>query len=174
MRTNEQKVKVAFDRQAPVFDSLYANDEIICYKRQRVREHVLKHIKKKSSILELNAGTGDDALFFARQGHSVYATDLSPEMFCIRQEKVKQSGLEHVITNEICSYTELHNLHNKGPFDLIFSNFAGLNCTNKLPSVLKDLIPLVKPGGLITLVLLPPFCLWETLLFFKGKWKTAS
>jgi hypothetical protein len=32
---------------------------------------------------------------------------------------------------------------------------------------------LVKPGGVITLVIISKFCLWETLLIFKGKFKTA-
>jgi hypothetical protein len=32
---------------------------------------------------------------------------------------------------------------------------------------------LLTPEGIITLVLLPKFCLWETSLLFKGKFKTA-
>ena len=31
----------------------------------------------KLNILELNCGTGEDALWFAKQGHKVLATDLS-------------------------------------------------------------------------------------------------
>ncbi|MGN6639143.1 MAG: hypothetical protein ACTHJ8_09550, partial [Mucilaginibacter sp.] len=31
----------------------------------------------------------------------------------------------------------------------------------------------LNPGGLATLVVLPKFCLWETLLVFKGKFRTA-
>ncbi len=56
---------------------------------------------------------------------------------------------------------------------MIFSNFAGLNCTGKLDQVLLSFDPLLKPGGLVTLVLLPPFCVWETALVLKGKFKTA-
>src|SRR6202000_3362134 len=33
--------------------------------------------------------------------------------------------------------------------------------------------PLLVTGGLVTLVILPKFCLWEILLLFKGKFKTA-
>src|SRR5690606_5597122 len=75
---------------------------------------------------------------------------------------------------ERCSFTSLARLHNKGPYDFIFSNFAGLNCTDKLDQVLDDLPALLKPGGMITLVFLPAFCLWEFLLLFKGKFKTAT
>ena len=62
---------------------------------------------------------------------------------------------------------------NRGPYDLIFSNFAGLNCTNELDKVLQSFDSLLKPGGIVTLVILPKFCLWEFLLLFKGKFKTA-
>jgi len=56
---------------------------------------------------------------------------------------------------------------------LVFSNFAGLNCTDDLDKVLKSLPALLNPNGMVTLVILPKFCLWETLLLFKGKFKTA-
>src|SRR3569833_2300535 len=77
------------------------------------------------------------------------------------------------ISYELCSYTNLNELKNKGPYDLIFSNFAGLNCTDELDKVLSSLSLLLNPGGLVTLVILPKFCLWETLLLFKGKFRTA-
>jgi len=57
---------------------------------------------------------------------------------------------------------------------LIFSNFAGLNCTDELEKVLASFNGLLNPGGVITLVILPQFCLWETLLLFKGKFRMAS
>jgi hypothetical protein len=67
----------------------------------------------------------------------------------------------------------LENLDQPGPYDFIFSNFAGLNCTDQLPKVLDSISNLSKPCGLVTLVVLPKFCLWEFLLLFKGKFKTA-
>ena len=56
---------------------------------------------------------------------------------------------------------------------MIFSNFAGLNCTGELDKVLRSFDSLLKPGGLVTLVILPGFSLWETLMLFKGKFRTA-
>ena len=171
--TNEKATSVAFSNQAPVFDSLYADDTIIQYKRKRVRDHVLQFLKPNSSILELNAGTGDDAIFFAQHGYTVHATDVSEAMQARLKEKVKLNGLQMKISDELCSFTELEKLSNKGPYDLIFSNFAGLNCTNDIATVLRSFDTLLKPGGIATLVILPKFCLWEFLLLFKGKFKTA-
>lgn len=172
--TNEQAASRAFDRQAPLFDGLYNLDTIVRYKRQRVRDHLLRYLNPHSHILELNAGTGEDAVFLATQGHSIHATDISEGMQRMLVRKVKQWGLQERVTHERCSYTDLERLKNKGPYDLIFSNFAGLNCTGELAKVLDALPSLLKPGGMVTLVLLPGFCLWEFLLLFKGKWKTAT
>ena len=171
---NEQDAAQAFSAQAHVFDELYGNDAIIRYKRERVRNHVLNHLKSHAHILELNSGTGEDAIFFANAGHTVHATDISGGMQEQLKNKVTNAGLTNKISCELCSFTALHSLKEKGPYDLLFSNFAGLNCTNELPSVLDSFETLLKPGGMITLVMLPKFCLWETLLIFKGKSKTAT
>jgi hypothetical protein len=31
----------------------------------------------------------------------------------------------------------------------------------------------VKPGGQVTLVILPPFCLWEAMMMLRGRFRTA-
>ncbi|MFT3909392.1 MAG: class I SAM-dependent methyltransferase [Ferruginibacter sp.] len=171
---NEQNAAQAFSAQAPVFDELYGTDAIISYKRERVRNHVLGFLKAHSNILELNAGTGEDAIFFARAGHTVHATDISEGMQEQLKNKVTKAGLTATVSCELCSFTALDSLKQRGPYDLIFSNFAGLNCTNELATVLHSFDKLLKPGGMITLVILPKFCLWELLLMFKGKFKTAT
>jgi ubiquinone/menaquinone biosynthesis C-methylase UbiE len=172
--TNEQHAEAAFTLQALGFDNLYNGDTIIQYKRQRVRDHLLQYLPAHSSILELNAGTGEDAIFLAQQGHHIHTTDLSAGMQQVLKEKVEANNLQSNISYELCSFTQLEELKSKGPFDVIFSNFAGLNCTNELSKVLAAFDILLKPGGIVTLVVLPKFCLWETLLIFKGKFKTAT
>ena len=169
----KQKTVAAFDKQSAVFDKIYSGNTIIQYKRKRVRDHVEKIINPKSRILELNAGTGEDAIYFAQKGHHVHATDISEGMLKKLDEKVKNKKLEKNISSEICSFTRLNELKNKSSYDLIFSNFAGLNCTNELDKVLESFSSLLNPGGAITLVILPKFCLWEFLLLFKGKFGTA-
>ncbi|HMC84813.1 MAG TPA: class I SAM-dependent methyltransferase [Chitinophagaceae bacterium] len=170
---NEQKAAFAFSQQSILFDELYAANTIVQYKRKRVRDHLLQYLKPASTILELNAGTGDDAIFFAEQGYFVHATDIAAGMQEKLKEKVAQHHLLAFVSNELCSYTALNKLENKGPYDCIFSNFAGLNCTGELDIVLNSFRSLLKPGGIIVLVILPKFCLWETALVLKGKFKTA-
>ncbi|MHA4806586.1 class I SAM-dependent methyltransferase [Flavitalea flava] len=180
---HERQVSIAFSRQAAGFDAYNAGNTIIQYKRQRVRDHVLKELEPGSSILELNAGTGEDSLFFAQRGYHVHATDNAPGMLDKLREKTGLLNLHHDrkgksvhsagVSMERCSFTRLDELREKGPYDLIFSNFAGLNCTQDLDKVLQFFAPLLRPGGKVILVVMPAFCLWETLLVFKGKFHTA-
>jgi ubiquinone/menaquinone biosynthesis C-methylase UbiE len=170
---NEQQVALAFTSQSAIFDQLYAANEIVGYKRERVRKFLLKYLAPGSRILELNAGTGDDAIFLAKQGHYVHATDISAGMQGKLKDKVAFHQMNAFVSQELCSFTSLENLSNKGPYDCIFSNFAGLNCTGDLDKVLASFENLLKPGGMVVLVVLPRFCLWETLFMLKGKFKTA-
>ena len=170
---NEMKSASAFNKQSTVFDEIYSDNTIVQYKRRCVRGHVQQFLNPGSRILELNAGTGEDAIYFAQQNHWIHATDISAGMQSRLVDKVKQHHLENRITHEICSFTDLTNLELQGPYDLIFSNFAGLNCTRELDKVLRSFKPLLKVHGVVTLVLMPRFCLWETALALKGKFKIA-
>src|SRR3954451_19106160 len=118
---DEQKAADAFNRQSSVFDSLYSPNLIIQYKRERVRANVDKFLKPGSDILELNAGTGEDAIYFALKGHNIHATDIAVEMQTVLKQKVHEKNLQSKITAEICSFNNLEQLLNKGPYDLIFS-----------------------------------------------------
>lgn len=171
---NEQKAAGAFSAQSAIFDDIYSSNTIVNYKRRRVRAHVLQYLKPNSHILELNAGTGEDATFFAALGHRVHATDIAEGMQQKLREKAEHFGLSKLVSTEVCSFTQLNKLKNRGPYNYIFSNFAGLNCTGELHKVLNSLPALLNTNGVATLVILPRFCLWEALLIFKGMFNTAT
>lgn len=173
LNNNNPSAAAAFTKQAAVFDALYAGNTIIQYKRARVREHVMHYLRPCSEILELNSGTGEDACWFAANGHQVHATDIAAGMLAQLRKKVIAAGLDNRITAEQISFTNLAQLEHGRKYDLIFSNFAGLNCTGGLDKVMDSFSGLLKPGGVVTMVLLPKFCLWEFLLLFRGKIRTA-
>src|ERR1700740_2968173 len=104
--SNEQRAEKAFSRQSAICDGIYSGNTIVNYKRRRVREHVLQFLQPNSNILELNSGTGEDAVFFAGQGHHVHATDISQGMQEQLKNKVQSAGMEGMVGNELCSYTE--------------------------------------------------------------------
>jgi ubiquinone/menaquinone biosynthesis C-methylase UbiE len=167
-----RQVSRAFTNQSPVFDSIEENNRILMNMRERIRRHVLSIIPGNSSILELNAGTGMDALYFAERGHHVTATDNAEGMVQTMKAKFEHHHLRERLKVQKCSYTRLSEIKN-GPFDLIFSNFGGLNCTPDPGKVIASFPALLKPGGMVCLVVMPAVCPWELMLALKGNFKTA-
>src|SRR5450432_2406925 len=90
---NEQLAAVAFSRQSEIFDELYSANRTVQYKRQRVQNHLRQYISPGNFILELNSGTGQDAIWLAQQGCKIHATDISTGMQEVVQEKMKSEGL---------------------------------------------------------------------------------
>ncbi|RYY39146.1 MAG: class I SAM-dependent methyltransferase [Chitinophagaceae bacterium] len=170
----EQDAATAFSRQAPVFDALYGGNQIIRYKRARVRAHLSRFLNPECKLLELNCGTGEDAIYFSNQGHQVCATDVSHAMLEELERKASAQPIAGRLTVRQCSFHNLDALGFEHQFDAVFSNFGGLNCTHRLAEVLASCNSLLKPGGTITVVIIPPFCLWESLLLLKGEWRTAT
>jgi ubiquinone/menaquinone biosynthesis C-methylase UbiE len=169
----EQEVNEAFSKQSAVFDEIDESNQLLLWMRDRVRKEVLRYIKPNATLLELNCGTGIDALFFAGKGIKVLATDNAPGMLQQLNTKIKQAQLEDLISAERCSFNHLDRLASSHRFDYIFSNFGGLNCTDDLATVLHQMDKLLKPGGYFTLVIMPRICPWEMLLVLKGDFKTA-
>ncbi len=162
-------VQEAFSRQSGAFDAIDVANPLIGWVRQRVRSECLDLISPGDRLLELNAGTGIDSVFFAEQGIQVLATDQAPGM--LAQLRAKQrAGLPLEV--KALSFLDLEQLDGL-QFDHIFSNFGGLNCTDRLEDVLEEAHLLLRPGGFIHLVIMPRICLWELAWVFKGQFRKA-
>ena len=83
------------------------------------------------------------------------------------QAKTTQAGLQDRLSAQQCSFSALNEVDG-GPFDYVFSNMGGLNCTNDLDQVVQGVKPLLVPGATITWVIMPPICLWELARLFHG------
>ncbi|MDX5428613.1 MAG: class I SAM-dependent methyltransferase, partial [Bacteroidota bacterium] len=125
----------AFGVQSSSFDQTYGPSPIVRFKRNRVRELLIPYLPERASILELNGGTGEDALFFRGLGHSVTYTDLSDGMIEQARKKFKESEWEDIRSIQ-ASFEDLSGIVET--FDVVFSNLGGLNCTPDLPAVLDQ------------------------------------
>jgi len=168
----EQNVSNAFSRQSLVFDEEDQGNPVIQRMRKQVHAHVLSLLKPGDKILELNAGTGIDAIFFAEQGYQVLATDNAQGMINTLTQKVKTHSLQDKIQIQKCSFNNLEEIKSDN-FNHIFSNFGGLNCAENINQVLGQFNRLLKPGGIATLVIMPRICPFEMLLALKGNFKIA-
>ncbi len=85
----------AFDTVAQSYDASFTHSVIGIAQRDVVWSYLESSLSSsdKLNILELNCGTGEDALWFAKKGHKVLATDISEKMLGITQEKIHEANL---------------------------------------------------------------------------------
>jgi ubiquinone/menaquinone biosynthesis C-methylase UbiE len=125
-----------------------------------------------SNILEINCGTGEDAIWLAKQGFNVTATDISEKMISIAKTKESQDNITFTQAdiNDLLVYFPTQK------FDLIFSNFGGLNCLSEIQMELffKNASQLLTEKGKLALVIMPRNTLWEQAYFLiKGNFKSV-
>ncbi|VAW32999.1 hypothetical protein MNBD_CHLOROFLEXI01-277 [hydrothermal vent metagenome] len=170
--SQQKQVAAAFSRKAGVYDAFGEDHVNLSRMRGKVYDQLACWTPLGSHILELNAGTGLDAVALIQRGYRVHATDIAPGMVAEMGRKREALGLDGRFTSQQCSFTELDRVTG-GPFDAIFSNFGGLNCVGDLTAVTRHLPQLLKSGGVLTWVIMPPICPWELALLLKD-WRVAT
>ncbi len=163
-------INKGFSKISHQYEALEKTNGLVNWMRKRVRTHLLKELTPNAKILEINCGTGIDAVFLAKKNYQILATDIADDMLAYVKDKIEKNKLEHNISYKKLSFTDL-NILQPQKFNHIFSNFGGLNCSSKkeLQTVFNSFNDLLLPNGKITLVIMPKICLWEFLRIFKGK-----
>jgi ubiquinone/menaquinone biosynthesis C-methylase UbiE len=164
-------MQTSFDKIAHTYDETFTNSLIGRYQRNVIWQY-LDNIflqDKKLNVLDLNCGTGEDAIYLANKGHQVTATDLSDNMLQVTEEKIDRNQLNEKIITQKIDLNHLNDSTFKSKFDLILSNFGGINCIDK-PSVknLNDIIGrILSENGRVVLVVMGKFSLWESVYFLS-------
>ncbi len=167
------QTRMAFDAAAPEYDVRYEGLRGILRMRSITSHLYLRYFPAGGRLLEINCGTGNDAVFLARHGMKIVATDLSPRMLEEVQKKITMTGLQGVIETQLLPFHRLAELRGTN-FDGIYSNLGGLNCTDRLNTVAADLAALVRPEGYFIATVMPPVCLWEICAYLaRFQWKNA-
>jgi ubiquinone/menaquinone biosynthesis C-methylase UbiE len=154
----------SFDKIAGTFDEEDISNEILQWMRNVVYDVYFSCFRKGDRLLEINAGTGIDAVHLASKGITVFATDISPEMIHKLKIKIEESNLSGLIQTGNFSFDEIHNI-NENDFDGVISNFGGLNCINNFGSLSESLAEKLKPGGRFVAAVMNSFCPWEIFYF---------
>ena len=172
MFENIELVNEAYTAQAPLFDNIQNNNEILQWMRKQVHSTVEKYLRPGDCMLDINAGTGIDAEHFALKGYKVVAVDVADGMVNEIKLKIVRSSLQQLLFARKCSYTEVGQLSPE-KFDYILSNFGGLNCISDLRTVALQLMKILNPDAFLTLVIMPPVCPLEILHALTGSFKLA-
>ncbi len=149
----------AFNKEAAErYDETFTNSGIGKKQRKRVHNYLNKFLSGRAElkILELNCGTGADALYFAKRGHIITATDFSQSMLNIADNKLLKQTYRGQYKS--CLLDLKNPAIPENNFDLVFSNFGGLNCLNReeLTVLCKFVSEKLIPGGSFIGVVMPP------------------
>lgn len=167
-------MSAGFDQIANEYDADFVNTATGKMQRNIVWDYLKKFLDKKDSlsILELNCGTGEDAIWLASKGHKVLATDVSEKMLEVANKKANASGFGESISFSILDISKPETYPKDIQFDIVFSNFGGFNCLSPddFLKVLPAIAKILKPKGRLISVIMPKFCLWESFYFsLKGE-----
>ena len=158
-----------FDHITLVQDSVFSRSAIGQLQRKHVWGYIEKIIPELDGLemLELNAGKGEDALMFSDRGFNLVATDVSAETYKLTEEKAERYSMRSKITQQYLDLDTMDEVLFDRKFDLIFSNFGGLNCINPegLSKMFAKIPSLLKPGGRFVAIVMHRFCLWESLYY---------
>jgi len=174
-------VASSLPHQAPAFDTIAEEyDQIFTYsilgkaQRSLVHEALRDSFQEGQHVLDLNCGTGEDAILMAAGGVSVLACDVSKRMISVAWQKFASCGATLPVTFAVCANEHLDSLKDCEEFDGALSNFGGLNCTADLTRVSRALSDLIRPRGEVFLCMLGPFCAWEVVWHsVHGRWRKA-
>ncbi|KXW55834.1 class I SAM-dependent methyltransferase [Ferrovum sp. PN-J185] len=114
---------------------------------------VRKFIAPNSRILEIGAGTGDQALMFFNDGFKVSAIDVGGSVY--KADRVF----------DVLDYDGISIPFPTAYFDVVYSSNVLEHCTN-LPSLHKEIKRVLKPGGVVIHVL--PSGQWRFWTLISG------
>lgn len=167
-----ETIAQAFSLTAGKYDAFAQDHPHQMRMRNKVYAHLQRIVPAGGQILELNAGTGIDAVELARRGYVIHATDIAEGMLDRLKQKIREVKLRDRITLEERSFLNLEGVQG-APFDAVFSDLGGLNCVADLSPIIQQLPRVLKPGGTVTWVLMPHICLWELGEVFRLNFKVA-
>ena len=155
----------AFDRLASNYDNIFTNTLIGRAQRDSVWKILLETFHRGDNILELNCGTGEDALFLARNNISVMSCDASQEMIAYAEQRLTAQPVPLSVVFCHLPTERIRELAPTRRFDGAFSNFSGLNCIKDLASVATSLSQLVNRGDRLLLCFSTRVCLVEIVYY---------
>ena len=152
----------AFDQVAARYDAESTYIELSVWFRGLVWERMERCFTPGMHVLELGCGTGEDAVWNARRGVRVTATDASPAMLAETRRKVAAAGVEAMVDVRPLDFFDAERWElPPNHFDGVYSNYGALNCIGDWRAIGASLTQAVRPGGIVGLCVIGRWCPWE-------------
>jgi SAM-dependent methyltransferase len=166
--------EAAFDAVAETYDRDFVESLIGRAQREVVWTALDRLFRPGQRILEINCGTGVDAVRLAGRGVNVVACDVSPRMIEVGRRRALAARSAASVEFRVLATEEIARVRDEAPFDGVLSNFAGLNCVRNWPAVARDLATLLRPQGVAVFCIFGRFCLWEVCWYLcRGRFGKA-
>ena len=164
----------AFDCMAQTYDATFTESAIGRAQRNVVWDALQKAFRPGDRVLELNCGTGEDALFLTKRGISVLGCDASARMIEVAERRKSMEAPGSSLEFRVLRNEDVGTLTPPTPFDGVVSNFSGLNCVADPSQIVRKLTHLVKPGATALICISTRICLWEIAWYTaRGNFKKA-
>jgi SAM-dependent methyltransferase len=156
-----------FDAVAETYDEVFTNSLIGRAQRNSVWRELDRCFGSGQRILELNCGTGVDAIHLAERGVETLACDAAPRMIEVACRRLRAAKVLAKVGFRVLATENISRLEDEGPFDGALSNFAGLNCVENLRNVARHLASLLRPGGRFVACMAGRFVGWEVIWYLS-------
>lgn len=175
LRTRSVSTRAYWDSVADAYDQDFESTLIGQLKRAAVWRDLDRVFVSGQRVLEINCGTGIDALHLAERGVRVVGCDISQRMIELAQLRVGSTRFRNAVEFRTLATEEIARLAGEqGRFDGAFSNFSGLNCVEDLRTVSRNLSQLLHPGGRVLFCMLGRFVPWDIVWFgVHGEFRRA-
>lgn len=147
------------------YDAAFTDTALGRALREIVWQRLSALVPPGARVLELNCGTGVDAVWLASRGCAVMATDGSVEMVEVTCRRVSAAGAGDRVEVRQLAFDGMGAALVGECFDAVLSNFGGLNCASSLEALADDAAGVVRSGGVLVLVPMGRFVPWEWLWF---------
>jgi S-adenosylmethionine-dependent methyltransferase len=137
-------------------------------KYRLVQVHLAKHLGQGEwHILDAGGGNGLDSIPFATRGHHVEILDYSKAMLADAERQAAAAGAEDRVTLHFGDVREAARLWPAAQFDLVLCHNV-IQYVDDLPGLLQDLVAVLKPGGLMSIVSINRYSIPYRIAFPRG------
>ncbi|HVO42760.1 MAG TPA: class I SAM-dependent methyltransferase [Aggregatilineales bacterium] len=167
----------AFDHIGARYDDEFTNTELSRWFRRRVWERLGVLFSPGDRVIELGCGTGEDAVWLAKRGVRVLATDGSPAMLAETARKAEAENVGSMVETRLLDLVDAAHwtLDEPGSFDGAYSNYGPLNCVGDRRAIGTQLARAIRHGGKVGLGVIGPWCPWEVCWHgIHGDLRTAT
>jgi SAM-dependent methyltransferase len=155
----------SFDALASAYDAAFTTSAFGRCLRALAWDRLDTALSGCRRVLDIGCGTGEDAVHLALRGVDVLATDPSPSMLRVAEEKARHMGCAQHVEFRCVPMERLGEELAGERFDGVWSNFGAINCVPRLEAAVSGLAALLPPGAPLAWVVMGRDVPWEWAWF---------